>query len=343
MKKIKVCLDVDGVVLNFLQTISTFIEQKYEVSSQLKYCTSQYSLDRRFGDTFIESIGFDNIKQEFEKAGYWSILEPMPEIDKIKDLFKNPMFEVSFLTSLPVHLHKERLVNLTNILGFQISEEILTCVPLGESKRPYLEKFQPDFFVEDNLNNVADCYSTHTSFWINHNENYYDESCLEKLHVVQVKNLNEAVTHIKEYLYTQDHNHIIEKIQSVLSDDLLSDKYKNLERSSKTEGHCYASAEALFHMLGGKANGLVAQVASFEENGEKLTHWWLKDKNGQILDPTADQFYAVGSKPPYELGKSGGFLTKNPSKRACEIMNRVVDSEYSNSLNNKTEKKLKIS
>lgn len=124
----------------------------------------------------------------------------------------------------------------------------------------------------------------------------------------------------------------IKKIQSVLTDDLLTPKYKNLVRHSKTEGHCYAAAEALFHMLGGKSQGYSACVASFEENGQAFTHWWIKDQDGKICDPTAEQFTAVGQVPPYHLGKGCGFLTKNPSKRAQIIIERVLD------LDNKTNK-----
>ena len=118
---------------------------------------------------------------------------------------------------------------------------------------------------------------------------------------------------------------LINDIQSVLNDYLLTAKYAQLPRQSKTEGHCYAASEALYHMLGGKTAGYVPQVASFIENNEKLTHWWLKNQDGKIFDPTAEQFTAIGQKPPYELGKGAGFLTKLPSKRASTIIKRVLE------------------
>jgi hypothetical protein len=117
---------------------------------------------------------------------------------------------------------------------------------------------------------------------------------------------------------------LIPKIQSVLSDDLLTPKYAKLKRQSATEGHCYAASEALYHMLGGKSAGYVPCVASFEENGEKFTHWWIR-KEKEILDPTAEQFTSIGVKPPYELGKGAGFLTKQPSKRAQKIIQKVLE------------------
>ena len=121
---------------------------------------------------------------------------------------------------------------------------------------------------------------------------------------------------------------IIDRIQSVLSDDLLTTYWKErLEKEDHdpTAGHCYAAAEALYHFLGGKHSHYIPHVGKIDEDG---THWWLQDKNGNILDPTADQFYYKKESPPYDKGRGTGFLTKLPSKRAQTIIDRV------NSINN---------
>ncbi len=118
----------------------------------------------------------------------------------------------------------------------------------------------------------------------------------------------------------------IEKLKkliiSVLSDDLLTPKYRKLKRHSVTEGHCYAASEALYHLLGGKEAGYTPQVASWNEGNEKFSHWWIKKEN-IIIDPTSEQFTSINKEPPYKNGKGAGFLTKNPSKRAQEIINRI--------------------
>lgn len=205
MEKIKICFDVDGVILNFLQSISNFIEKEYDTKSKIVFSSNQYCLDARFDSTFIQNIGFNNIKKTFEKAGGWAFLEPMPEIDLIHDLMKDPLFSVSFLTNLPVHLHNERLKNLHTILG-QFSSEKLICVPLGESKKPYIEKINPDFFIEDNLHNIRDCYGNHMNYWINLDENCYDHSSLYGLSFLEVNNLNEAIDHIKKFAEFKNNN-----------------------------------------------------------------------------------------------------------------------------------------
>ena len=68
---------------------------------------------------------------------------------------------------------------------------------------------------------------------------------------------------------------IMLKIQSVLTDDLLTKKYKKLQRKTLTQGHCYAASEALYYLLGGEKEGYTPCVASFIENYEKFTHWWI--------------------------------------------------------------------
>jgi len=82
-------------------------------------------------------------------------------------------------------------------------------------------------------------------------------------------------------------------------------------------GHCYVASEALWHMMGGHESGWVPQNVKHE--GDQ--HWYLRhSKTGQILDPTASQFR---TPVPYHQGRGRGFLTKQPSKRAQEVINRV--------------------
>ncbi len=112
---------------------------------------------------------------------------------------------------------------------------------------------------------------------------------------------------------------LIRKIQSSLTPDLLSKDWKN--QSSPLEGHCYVAAEALWHLLG-KENWKPMR-APYLRKGKKATHWWLVNrKSGKIADPTKEQF--LPDNPPYHLGKGNGFLTKNPSRRAKVVIDRVL-------------------
>lgn len=82
-------------------------------------------------------------------------------------------------------------------------------------------------------------------------------------------------------------------------------------------GNCYAAAEALYHILGGKAAGLVPQVLRLP-NGE--THWYLRAyARGPVIDPSRLQF-PPDRLPNYNQGRGCGFLTKQPSKRAQALI-----------------------
>tara|TARA_A100001201_G_scaffold103047_1_gene88390 strand:- start:5520 stop:14852 length:9333 start_codon:yes stop_codon:yes gene_type:complete len=92
-------------------------------------------------------------------------------------------------------------------------------------------------------------------------------------------------------------------------------------------GHCYVAAESLWHLLGAKESKYKPQRLSFEVNGEKYTHWYLKNDRGEIVDPTAEQFKVMDIRIPYELGVGNGFLTKEPSKRSQIVINRVNEAK----------------
>jgi hypothetical protein len=82
-------------------------------------------------------------------------------------------------------------------------------------------------------------------------------------------------------------------------------------------GNCYVSCEALYHLIGGKASGWKPMTLRHEGD----VHWYLMHNSGLIVDPTVRQFK---NKPNYENGRGRGFLTKKPSKRAVEMMEKLV-------------------
>ena len=111
---------------------------------------------------------------------------------------------------------------------------------------------------------------------------------------------------------------------SVLTPDLLRrDWLARQENEHHTHGHCYVAAEALFHLLGGWDSEWRSWVG-FEDND---THWWLVSnrRNNRILDPTKEQYTCSNPpvEPPYSTGRKNTFLTKQPSKRARIVMDRV--------------------
>ena len=111
------------------------------------------------------------------------------------------------------------------------------------------------------------------------------------------------------------------KIQSKLTPDLLKPEYKSYNKFVPAFGHCYVASEALYHLSGGKASGLSVKRA---RDDFQITHWWLEDSQGNIFDPTADQYRYHKIDPPYSRGVKTGFLTKSASKRAMTLIKRVL-------------------
>lgn len=94
-------------------------------------------------------------------------------------------------------------------------------------------------------------------------------------------------------------------------------------------GNCYVTCEALYHLLGGKRAGLKPMYVKHEGG----SHWFLVQRvditimghfREVVLDPTVSQFK---TKPDYSKAKGKGFLTKKPSKRAKELMKKLLWSE----------------
>lgn len=106
-------------------------------------------------------------------------------------------------------------------------------------------------------------------------------------------------------------------------------------KSHGRRGNCYVAVEALYHLMGGKASAWVPMRVRHEGD----VHWFLgwkvyaaehpMDRQRRytepiaavVIDPTAKQFK---TPVPYHLGRPAGFLTKEPSKRARALMEKML-------------------
>jgi hypothetical protein len=107
-------------------------------------------------------------------------------------------------------------------------------------------------------------------------------------------------------------------IISHLTPDLLTGVWVEVHRRAEhpLTGYCYVAAEAMYHLAGGAASGLSVYRCSLPGGG---THWWLRDSDGRIVDPTGEQF----TQPPYGLGVRTHFLSRQPSRRTATLIARV--------------------
>lgn len=107
---------------------------------------------------------------------------------------------------------------------------------------------------------------------------------------------------------------LVRALQESFSEELLKPRYRGHNGHPHT-GHCYAASEALYHLWGKKAGAKPVRLRVGDD-----THWWLSHPTLGVIDPTAAQFpFPV----PYAQGRGGGFLTREPSKRARVLMERA--------------------
>jgi hypothetical protein len=107
-------------------------------------------------------------------------------------------------------------------------------------------------------------------------------------------------------------------IRSVLTADLLKEPYRSqvLAGAPESTGHCYVASEAYYHATG-RADGFIPRHIAHEGS----MHWFLGHPDGRLVDLTADQFLTA---VPYAAGVGGGFLTRDPSKRAQIVLARAI-------------------
>jgi hypothetical protein len=108
---------------------------------------------------------------------------------------------------------------------------------------------------------------------------------------------------------------LMQSIARCLSPDLLKPEWRS-DDPNPVAGHCYLASEVCFHMVGGKEAGFKSMFIRHEGG----PHWWIKGPKGEILDVTVSQFE---TPVPYEQSRGKGFLTRQPSKRAITLMQRV--------------------
>lgn len=114
---------------------------------------------------------------------------------------------------------------------------------------------------------------------------------------------------------------VCERISECLSPDLLKKEYREENATNPMFGHCYVASEAIKHLVSPEL------TPYYGKDDRGITHWWLHDEKDHMrIDPTCAQYYSQKCPPPYHNGKRASFLTNDPSKRACIVMDRFIEN-----------------
>ena len=146
-----------------------------------------------------------------------------------------------------------------------------------------------------------------------------------KRHRYKDNEIIETRTLIFEPYPYSDINLVISLLKLKLTPDLLSHKklkYRQDKLTNKYYCHCYHAPQALYYLM--DTDRLFSMKG---KDYREETHWWLQDED-EIYDVTADQYYSVDKKPPYESGKKTNWYgwKQRPQQISLELMKRVLDT-----------------
>ena len=116
----------------------------------------------------------------------------------------------------------------------------------------------------------------------------------------------------------------LDKVSKLIIDNLTSDlvavKFRKRNSIEPLFGHCYAASACLQKIFGSENIKLY-----HAKDDEDIWHWWTVDKDKEIIDLTADQYYSTGRTPPYDKGKKAGQLGWGYRKKVQKLLTKVLD------------------
>jgi len=102
----------------------------------------------------------------------------------------------------------------------------------------------------------------------------------------------------EEYNYPKDLKKVSQLILNNLEPIYLSPKFRERNKTNPLFGYCYTTTQSLYYFF--ITASLKVMSAKCDYTGH---HYWLEDKDKNIIDITADQYYSVDKIPPYKNGK----------------------------------------
>ena len=111
---------------------------------------------------------------------------------------------------------------------------------------------------------------------------------------------------------------VSELIRKNLTPDLIAKKWRERNSHNPTFGHCHTAAGCLYKLFGSKA---MHMHRGFDG---QIYHWWVVDKNGNIIDLTSEQYTSIGKIPPYEQGEKSGMLGFGYKTRVLVLLDKVT-------------------
>ncbi len=120
-------------------------------------------------------------------------------------------------------------------------------------------------------------------------------------------------------------NRVSKSILKHLTPDLLPKKYRLENSKNKFYGHCHNASGCLYMFFRSENCHMYRALDEKTSKllGENFYHWWIVDKNNQIIDLTASQYKLKDVKKLYKIGEKGSILGFEYKKRVKKLFSKV--------------------
>ncbi len=123
--------------------------------------------------------------------------------------------------------------------------------------------------------------------------------------------------------YTPENLEIaINAIRKNLTKDLLPKKYWQRNSENPMYGHCHNASGCLYKLFGCEN---VHLYRSLDDWG--IWHWWIQDRNGNVIDVTASQYKDGYTDGLYSKGQKAGLLGFGYKKKVMTVLFNVLMDE----------------
>lgn len=180
-KQKKIALDVDGVLLDFMHSFDEAAEivlGRKVVANQDENKMDHYHLGKRVG---TDDTTAANILEYMQTSGMYARLRALPGAKEAVKAIKDDGYHITIVTALPDNVKEMRLKNLLDVLDL-VPDEIY-CVGMGQSKAEALKKVNPDVFVDDRIDYLANAPYVYHLAWCDQRESQKDHSSQVDVHV----------------------------------------------------------------------------------------------------------------------------------------------------------------
>lgn len=117
----------------------------------------------------------------------------------------------------------------------------------------------------------------------------------------------------------ENKNKVILSIVKNLTPDLLPKKFRKKNETNSMFGHCHTASGCFYKIFSCKHVHMYRGQDKFG-----IYHWWIQDRDGNVIDITESQYPKNELKRLYRIGEKKPMLGFDYRKRVQQLLDRVL-------------------